>query len=74
MLGRIEYVIEMLFKAKKDKRTYILSVGCLVAFGVAVGAVAVYESMLRELDDQGIRPYNRTNRSYRDEDYDEEDY
>ena len=72
MLGRIEYVIEMLFKAKKDKRTYVLSIGCLVAFGVAVGAVAVYESMLRELDDQGIRPYNPMHHSYRDDD--EEDY
>lgn len=50
MLNKIDYAVEMLFRAKNDKKTRTLSIGCVLAFGVAVAAVTVYERMLRELE------------------------
>ena len=37
-------------RAKKDKKTFTLAVVGIVAFGVAVGAVAVYEKIIGELE------------------------
>ena len=54
MLNKIDYAVEMLFRAKNDKKTRVLSIGCVVAFGVAVAAVTVYERMLRELEQTHI--------------------
>ena len=51
MLNKIDYAVEMLFRAKNDKKTRVLSIGCVVSFGVAVAAVTVYERMLRELEE-----------------------
>lgn len=50
MFDRIDQVVELLLKAKKDKKTTILAIGGLLAFGISVGAVAVYEKILRELE------------------------
>lgn len=50
MLNKIDYAVEMLFRAKNDKKTRVLSISCVVSFGVAVAAVTVYERMLRELE------------------------
>lgn len=50
MLNKIDYAVEMLFRAKNDKKTLMLSVGCVLAFGVAVGAITVYERLIRELE------------------------
>ncbi len=73
MLDRIDNVIEMLFKAKQDKKTMILLISCLTSFGVAVGAVAVYESILKELQERNGTSFRHASRPYYTED-DEEDY
>lgn len=73
MLDRIDNVIEMLFKAKKDKQTLVLIIGCLTSFGIAVGAVAVYETMLKELQARNGTAYRHASRPYLREEYDEDD-
>lgn len=59
MLDKIDNVVEMIFRAKGDKKTLVLAVSGLIAFGVSVGAVAVYEKILHELelDNTNKRPY-----------------
>lgn len=81
MLNKIDYAVEMLFRAKNDKKTKVLSVGCVVAFGVAVAAVTIYERILKELEQTHIelgsprRVSSLNHRRYQnDNDYDEEDY
>lgn len=71
MLDKIDHAIEILAKAKKDKRTFTLVVGCVVSFGVAVGAIAVYERLLRELDVSNGESYFKHDRTsyYRDDEY-----
>lgn len=71
MLNRIDHAIDILGKAKKDKRTLSLVVGCVVSFGVAVGAIAVYERLVKELDAGGGRSYFRDERStyFNDDEY-----
>lgn len=63
MLNRIDHAIDILGKAKKDKRTLTLVIGCVVSFGVAVGAIAVYERLVKELDAGGGQSYFRNERS-----------
>lgn len=76
MLNKIDYAVEMLFRAKNDKKTRTLSIGCVVAFGVAVAAVTVYERMLRELElthvelgsPRRLSSVNHQHRYYQDDD------
>lgn len=81
MLNKIDYAVELLFRAKNDKKTRILSIGCVVAFGVAVASVTVYERMLKELERTHIelgsprRVSSLNYQRYQDDDVDdEEDY
>ena len=70
MLDKIDHAIEILGKAKTDKRTFVMVVGCAVSFGVAVGAIAIYERLIKELDDtHGKSFFERERRSYFDEDH-----
>ena len=71
MLDNIDHAIEILNKAKKDKRTFTLVVGCVVSFGVAVGAIAVYERLIRELDVSDGQSYFKPGRPsyFEDEEY-----
>lgn len=57
MQGRLEHAIDILSKAKKDKRTLIIVSGCIVSFGVAIGAIAVYERLIKELHSGEERSY-----------------
>lgn len=50
MSDKIDHVIEILTKAKRDRRTLVIVAGCVISFGVAVGSIAVYERLIRELD------------------------
>lgn len=70
MLNRIDHAIEILGKAKKNKHTLALVVGCVISFGVAVGAIAVYERLVKELDAGNGQSYFRNERSayFTDED------
>lgn len=71
MLNRIDHAIEILGKAKKDKRTLTMVIGCVVSFGVAVGAIAVYEHLVKELDAGSGQSYFRDERSmYHNDEYD----
>lgn len=80
MLNKIDYAVELLFRAKNDKKTKVLSIGCVVAFGVAVAAVTVYERMLKELEQTHIelgsprRVSSLNYQRYQDDNEDEEDY
>ncbi len=81
MLNKIDYAVELLFRAKNDKKTRILSIGCVVAFGVAVASVTVYERMLKELERTRVelgsprRVSSLNYQRYQDDDVDdEEDY
>ncbi len=57
MLDKIDQAVRILANAKKDKKTLITVVGCVISFGVAVGAIAVYERLIKELDDHHGRPF-----------------
>ena len=81
MLNKIDYAVELLFRAKNDKKTRILSIGCVVAFGMAVASVTVYERMLKELEGTHVelgsprRVSSLNYQRYQDDDVDdEEDY
>lgn len=80
MLNKIDYAVELLFRAKNDKKTKVLSIGCVVAFGVAVAAVTVYERMLKELEQTHTelgsprRVSSLNYQRYQDDNEDEEDY
>ena len=57
MQDRLEHAIDILSRAKKDKRTLIIVSGCVVSFGVAIGAIAVYERLIKELHSGEDRSY-----------------
>lgn len=61
MLSRVDHVIDIIDKAKRDKRTLIAVAGCVISFGVAIGAIAVYEHLMKELDAEDGRSYFRNN-------------
>ena len=49
MSSRIQHAIDILDKAKKDKRTFVIAAGCVVSFGVAIGSIALYERLIKEI-------------------------
>lgn len=53
-MDRMEKSVKLLLKAKDDKKPFILAVGCLLSFGVAVGAIAIYEHTSKELTDSDV--------------------
>ena len=57
MSDRLEHAIDILSKARNDKRTLIIVSGCIVSFGVAIGAIAVYERLIKELHAGDERSY-----------------
>ena len=74
MINKIDHAIDILSKAKNDKKTMILVVGCVVSFGVAVGAVTVYERLVKELGVGNGHSYFNQGRSRYYEDYEEDEY
>ena len=49
MASRIEHAIDILERAKKDKRTLVIAAGCVISFGVAIGSMALYERLIKEI-------------------------
>lgn len=74
MLNKIDHALEILAKAKRDKKTMTMVIGCVISFGVAVGAIAVYEHLIRELDASNGQSYFRREGHMYHEDEDEYDY
>lgn len=59
MSSRIQHAIDILDKAKKDKRTFVIAAGCVVSFGVAIGSIALYERLIKEIGVDGEQSYFR---------------
>lgn len=57
MSSRLDHVVDILSNAKRDKRTLIIVSGCVISFGVAIGAIAVYERLIKELGANSERSY-----------------
>lgn len=51
MLERIDKAVDLIARARKDKRTMVLSIGSIVTFCIAVGAIITYDHLLKELDE-----------------------
>lgn len=67
---RVDQAIELIIKARKDKKTFALAVGSLVALSLAVGAISIYERMMAELEDSDsneIPVFNNEDDLYLDE-------
>lgn len=62
MLNKIDHALEILAKSKRDKKTMSMVIGCVISFGVAVGAIAIYERLMDELDESSERSYFRRER------------
>lgn len=59
MTSRIEHAIDILENAKKDKRTFIIAAGCVISFGVAIGSIALYERLIKEIGVDDEQSYFR---------------